>query len=63
MCILGFVLGLYAGLRQALGDCRAGLGPGASFGETTVMDYLIAGITSLGLFAYLIYALLRPEKF
>jgi len=27
------------------------------------MDYLIAGVASLGLFAYLIYALLRPEKF
>jgi len=27
------------------------------------MDYIIAGITSLGLFAYLLYALLRPEKF
>jgi len=27
------------------------------------MDYVIAGITSLFLFAYLIYALLRPEKF
>jgi len=27
------------------------------------MDYLIAGVASLGLFVYLIYALLRPEKF
>jgi len=27
------------------------------------MDYIVAGIASLGLFAYLIYALLRPEKF
>ncbi|MGA2881896.1 MAG: K(+)-transporting ATPase subunit F [Bryobacteraceae bacterium] len=27
------------------------------------MDYIIAGITSLGLFIYLVYALLRPEKF
>jgi len=27
------------------------------------MDYIIAGITSLGLFVYLIYALLKPEKF
>jgi len=27
------------------------------------MDYIIAGITSLGLFVYLLYALLRPEKF
>jgi len=27
------------------------------------MDYIIAGVASLGLFAYLIYALLRPERF
>jgi len=27
------------------------------------MDYAIAGIAALGLFAYLIFALLRPEKF
>jgi len=27
------------------------------------MDYIIAGIASIGLFIYLIYALLRPEKF
>jgi len=27
------------------------------------VDYFIAGLTSLGLFAYLIYALLRPERF
>jgi len=27
------------------------------------MEYIIAGIVSLGLFVYLIYALLRPERF
>jgi K+-transporting ATPase KdpF subunit len=27
------------------------------------MDYIIAGIATLLLFAYLIYALLRPERF
>jgi len=27
------------------------------------MDYIVAGIASLVLFVYLIYALLRPEKF
>jgi len=27
------------------------------------MDYIIAGITALILFAYLVYALLRPERF
>jgi K+-transporting ATPase KdpF subunit len=43
------VLVFYQSLRQALG--------------ADSMDYIIAGITSLALFAYLIYALLRPEKF
>jgi K+-transporting ATPase KdpF subunit len=28
-----------------------------------IMDYLIGGITTLFLFVYLIYALLKPEKF
>jgi K+-transporting ATPase KdpF subunit len=28
-----------------------------------IMDYLIAGVAALLLFVYLIYALLRPEKF
>jgi len=27
------------------------------------MDFIIAGITALGLFIYLLYALLRPEEF
>jgi len=27
------------------------------------MDYLVAGITTLFLFGYLVYALLKPEKF
>jgi len=27
------------------------------------MDYIVAGITSVLLFIYLIYALLKPEKF
>jgi len=27
------------------------------------MDYIIAGIASAALFIYLMYALLRPEKF
>jgi K+-transporting ATPase KdpF subunit len=43
------LLGLHQGLRQALGE--------------NSMDYIIAGIASLGLFIYLVYALLRPEKF
>jgi len=27
------------------------------------MDYIIGGITTLFLFVYLVYALLKPEKF
>jgi len=27
------------------------------------MDYIIAGVAALFLFGYLVYALLRPEKF
>jgi len=27
------------------------------------MDYIIAGLACIGLFIYLIYALLRPERF
>jgi len=27
------------------------------------MDYIIAGLTAVGLFVYLVYALLRPERF
>ena len=27
------------------------------------MDYIVAGIAALGLFVYLIYALLKPERF
>ncbi|MGO9242155.1 MAG: K(+)-transporting ATPase subunit F [Bryobacteraceae bacterium] len=27
------------------------------------MDYVIAGVTSVLLFVYLIYALLKPERF
>ena len=48
MCIPASLLGLYQGLRKAVGG---------------LMDYVIAGIASLLLFGYLVYALLRPEKF
>jgi len=30
---------------------------------TIAMDYIIGGLTAVLLFAYLIYALLKPEKF
>jgi K+-transporting ATPase KdpF subunit len=39
-------------VRQALGGV-----------EDIFMDYIIAGVTSVFLFGYLIYALLKPEKF
>jgi K+-transporting ATPase KdpF subunit len=42
------VLGLRQGVRSPVG---------------AAMDYLLAGITSVLLFGYLIYALLRPERF
>jgi K+-transporting ATPase KdpF subunit len=42
----------------------AGPSPGpATSSRRTTMDYIIAGIASVVLFIYLIYALLRPEKF
>jgi K+-transporting ATPase KdpF subunit len=47
--ILACLLGLHKGLRQALGE--------------KTMDYIIALAASVGLFIYLIYALLKPEKF
>jgi K+-transporting ATPase KdpF subunit len=43
------VLGICQSLRQALGDKD--------------MDYVIAGIAAIGLFVYLVRALLRPERF
>jgi K+-transporting ATPase KdpF subunit len=43
------VLAVHEGLRQALGE--------------RLMDYAIAGIASAGLLLYLVYALLRPERF
>jgi K+-transporting ATPase KdpF subunit len=55
MCVFVPVLAVHKILRQALGI-------GASGGEG-FMDYIIAGVASLGLFIYLIYALLHPEKF
>jgi K+-transporting ATPase KdpF subunit len=49
LLVSGGLLGVHESLRQAL--------------EETVVDYIIAGIASLALFIYLVYALLRPEKF
>jgi K+-transporting ATPase KdpF subunit len=31
--------------------------------EIPTMDYIVAGVAALFLFGYLIYALLRPERF
>lgn len=45
-------------------SCFAGRSRSRAIGcEDLTMDYLLAGITALFLFGYLIYALLRPEKF
>jgi K+-transporting ATPase KdpF subunit len=43
------LLGFCKGLRQAV--------------RRNVMDYLITGLASAGLFVYLLYALLKPERF
>jgi K+-transporting ATPase KdpF subunit len=43
------LLALRESLRQAVGE--------------TAMDYIIAALASVGLFVYLVYALLRAEKF
>jgi K+-transporting ATPase KdpF subunit len=43
------ILGLCQGVRKTL--------------RRTAMDYIIAGLAAIGLFAYLIYALLKPERF
>jgi K+-transporting ATPase KdpF subunit len=51
LCGFAAVLGFHESLRQAL------------IGRRKTMDYIIAGIASLGLFIYLVYALLRPEQF
>jgi K+-transporting ATPase KdpF subunit len=50
------VLAHHQGLRQALRSPRTQKG-------STAMDYIIAGIASVLLFVYLIYALLKPERF
>jgi K+-transporting ATPase KdpF subunit len=34
-----------------------------AYNRSHFMDYVIGGITTVLLFAYLIYALLKPEKF
>ena len=44
---------VHQGLRQIVNRIQ----------KESSMDYIIAGIASAGLFFYLVYALLRPEKF
>jgi K+-transporting ATPase KdpF subunit len=43
------LLGVCESLRQAL--------------RGNTMDYILTGLASAGLFAYLLYALLKPERF
>jgi K+-transporting ATPase KdpF subunit len=45
------LLGLCEGLRPALER------------DLIAMDYIVGGITATFLFAYLLYGLLKPEKF
>jgi K+-transporting ATPase KdpF subunit len=59
LCVRDFVLGFYQSLRQTINQPRP---EGAAF-RKDFMDYIIAGIASFALFIYLLYALLRPEKF
>jgi K+-transporting ATPase KdpF subunit len=35
----------------------------ATSSRRKAMDFIIAGLTALGLFIYLVYALLLPERF
>jgi K+-transporting ATPase KdpF subunit len=67
--VFRWLLGLYQGLRPVVaptlgrqlhvGTCR----PEGRRYKEIAMDYIIAGIAALFLFGYLVYALLRPEKF
>jgi K+-transporting ATPase KdpF subunit len=41
------------GIRESVREALRGI----------FMDYLIAGVVSAGLFVYVLYALLRPERF
>jgi K+-transporting ATPase KdpF subunit len=45
-------------LRKFATGCRA-----AVERSRIDMDYVIAGIAAVGMFGYLLYALLRPERF
>jgi K+-transporting ATPase KdpF subunit len=49
--VLHSVLVLHQGVRKALAT------------RERHMDYIVAGIAAAGLFGYLFYALLKPEKF
>jgi K+-transporting ATPase KdpF subunit len=55
-------------LSVACSCSAAGYSPGHATGSDPqppggTVDYIVAGVTALGLFVYLIYALLRPERF
>jgi K+-transporting ATPase KdpF subunit len=53
--LLRALLAVCPGLREALTRIR--------LLEETAMDYIVAGVAAALLFVYLIYALLRPERF
>jgi K+-transporting ATPase KdpF subunit len=57
----------FTSCSRCCSSSSAGFSPRRAIGSDArkgaFMDYIIGGITSVFLFAYLIYALLRPEKF
>jgi K+-transporting ATPase KdpF subunit len=60
--LLGFHQGLRPSLIPSLIAAAEPPGP-ATNSEDIAMEYIIGGVTTLFLFIYLLYALLRPEKF
>jgi K+-transporting ATPase KdpF subunit len=57
---------MYRGKRALLRDCdrvRNGLRTVGDKGETGMIETLLLGLVTVLLLAYLVYALLRPERF
>jgi K+-transporting ATPase KdpF subunit len=57
---------MYRGKHPVFCHCdwiRDGMRPAQSEGETGMIETLLLGLITVLLLAYLVYALLRPEKF
>jgi K+-transporting ATPase KdpF subunit len=57
---------MHCGKRTILRDCdwvRSGLRTVGDKGETGMIETLLLGLVTVLLLAYLVYALLRPERF